>query len=59
MKLDRIVKWGLIVGVILGAFAAWVVYTVEHQSRHDRDWRLRASPVFQKDFAPGEARREK
>lgn len=57
-KLDRIVKWGLVVGVILGVFA-WVVYTVEHNSKHEHDWRLRSEPSFQKDFPPGTARRGK
>jgi hypothetical protein len=57
MKTDRIAKRGLIVAVILAVFAAWAIYTVEHQSRHEHGRRLRSDPNFQKDFPRGAARR--
>ena len=58
MKLDRIVKWGLVVGVILAGIA-WIIYVAERFEKHEHDWRLRSEPSFQHDFPPGTARRGK
>jgi len=49
MKLDRIVKLGLVVGVILAGIA-WIIHTAERGERHERDWRLATDGHFQQDF---------